>query len=119
MFSAELQYAILLLDEVRNSPNHEPITIEALAEKYALSEEFMYKVARKLRMAEFVASVRGPGGGYVAGKNLTDASFWEVYETIHFQNSLLKAATVKKKANAILELTHDDFKLALSNLKLR
>lgn len=68
LLTKDVEYAVAILKEVKLSTS--PTKIANIASKHSLSSPFLEQVARKLRKAGYITSVRGPGGGYVAGDKL-------------------------------------------------
>jgi len=66
------QYAIVALTNIkRKNPNGEanPVRIEEISKEEGLSQHYLEQLFRKLRNANIVRSIRGPGGGYVLKGN--------------------------------------------------
>jgi len=63
MLQAKTQYAIVLLSEVKGAIT--PIHIADVARDHKINLEFLKQVARLLRLAGLLKSIRGPGGGYI------------------------------------------------------
>ncbi len=59
-------------------------TIDHAAENLGLSASFMEQVARKLRLAGVLQSVRGPGGGYELAGEPTVADVLDALSPINF-----------------------------------
>jgi Rrf2 family protein len=72
--------ALQLLGVINQCPPHHPLTAQQLAESVGLSLSYVEALIRDLRVAGYLSSVRGPGGGYVAGPKLSQASAGDVYE---------------------------------------
>lgn len=54
-------YAATVIDELQAN---ETKTLTEISKKHSFSEMFLQQVARKLKLAGILGSVRGPGGGY-------------------------------------------------------
>jgi Rrf2 family iron-sulfur cluster assembly transcriptional regulator len=61
--------AITILKELNHTT---PVKLDEVVQKFKLSGHFAYQIARKLRNAGLVKTVRGPGGGFCLNKeNIT------------------------------------------------
>lgn len=60
----------------------DPVTTRQAAEKLDASEAHLSKIFQQLVRNEYVASTRGPGGGFVLKKDASRISLKEIYETI-------------------------------------
>jgi len=68
------RYAIVAIVDMALHEESGPITLAALAEKQDISISYLEQIFAKLKKADIVKSVRGPGGGYVVrgdGKDIT------------------------------------------------
>lgn len=67
MLTAKVQYAIVLLDEInKKSSESKAVRLKDIADKHSINIDLLEQVARRLRIAGIISSVRGPGGGYLA-----------------------------------------------------
>ena len=62
--------------------NEELISLKPIAEQFEISEHHLSKVLQRLVKAGFLKSIKGPKGGFKILPDKTDATFWEIYETI-------------------------------------
>jgi len=62
--TAQEEYGIRILLRIANSDSPDGITIPRLSEAEGLSQHYVAKLCRLLRMNEFIKSTRGKEGGY-------------------------------------------------------
>jgi Rrf2 family iron-sulfur cluster assembly transcriptional regulator len=62
--STKGRYAMVALCDIALQPAGTLVTLGEIAERQAISLPYLEQLFVKLRRAELVASVRGPGGGY-------------------------------------------------------
>lgn len=117
MFTADVQYAILIIKEVREKTNFEPVTMQGLSDRYGLKLEFLFKIARKLRIAGYIKAVRGPGGGYLAARDLSEIKYWILYRDLHPSHEL-KLVSNSKKAQQQITRLHEEMRLLLYQFKI-
>ena len=62
--------------------NGEVFAAEATAKKLGMTYSYFNKVASKIRMAGFLKSVQGPGGGYRIAKNPADITLYDIIQVM-------------------------------------
>lgn len=63
ILTKDIEYSVIIISCLKNQTR--PVKLEDIAKSKGLSLHFLEQVARKLRIAGYVKSVRGPGGGYI------------------------------------------------------
>lgn len=91
MITAKVQYALTLLKEVRDQADGRPVKLKLVSAKHQLDLNFLEQVARALRIHGALRSVRGPGGGYVAGRELSGMNLLEVMDAVEAARQLKNA----------------------------
>ncbi|MGR3802301.1 Fe-S cluster assembly transcriptional regulator IscR [Marinibacterium profundimaris] len=62
--STKGRYAMVALADIALQPAEELVTLSAIAQRQKISLPYLEQLFVKLRRANLVVSVRGPGGGY-------------------------------------------------------
>ena len=62
--STKGRYAMVALADIALQPEGQLVTLAGIAERQDISLPYLEQLFVKLRRADLVASVRGPGGGY-------------------------------------------------------
>ena len=62
--STKGRYAVMALAELAREAGDAPVSLGQIAAGQKISQEYLEQLFAKLRRAELVESVRGPGGGY-------------------------------------------------------
>lgn len=70
--------AVLSLAEV--SSDGKPVSIKSIAEREDISAEFLEQIFFKLRKANMIRSVRGPGGGFFFARPLDKITLMDIIE---------------------------------------
>jgi len=74
--------------------SQEPILAKQIAGALSIPREFLNKVMQQLVRAGFLASVRGPGGGFVLAKDPKDITIFDIVKEIDgtewFESCLLR-----------------------------
>lgn len=66
--STKGQYGVRAMFEIAEGYDRGPITIKEISERQAVSVSFLEQILNKLRKADIIKSVKGPGGGYILTK---------------------------------------------------
>jgi Rrf2 family iron-sulfur cluster assembly transcriptional regulator len=69
-----------------------PITRRKIAERHGISPHYMAHLFRRLRQAQLVQAVRGPGGGYELGRDAATIRVAEVLQAVEGPLSVSECA---------------------------
>jgi Rrf2 family iron-sulfur cluster assembly transcriptional regulator len=97
----------VLLKEVRDQADGRPVKLKLVAQKHQLDLNFLEQVARALRIHAVLRSVRGPGGGYVASRELTGMTLLEVMDAVEAAKQL-KQAVPSEEGGQFCQAIHSE-----------
>lgn len=117
MITAKVQYALVLLKEIRDKADGRPIKLKDVAKAHELDLNFLEQVARNLRLANVLRSVRGPGGGYVTGRELAGMSLLEVMDAVDAAKKL-KHAVASEDGKLLNEAVHSELMIRISTIQV-
>jgi Rrf2 family protein len=80
--SAQDEYGLRILLQIARSQPEEGLSIAQLSELEGLSNAYIAKLTRTLRMAGFISSTRGQKGGYVLAKPVDEIIIKDVLEVL-------------------------------------
>jgi Rrf2 family protein len=80
VMSKKFNLALKVLGSISQCSPNRPVTADELARLLDLSVSYVETLVRPLRLAGLVFSVRGPGGGYLPGAKLSEATAGDVYQ---------------------------------------
>ncbi len=80
--SAQDEYGIRVLIRIAREETEDGLSIAQLCEAEGLSQSYMAKVTRSLRMAGLIESTRGRKGGYILGKPADQIRISEVLDAL-------------------------------------
>lgn len=115
MITAKVQYALVLLKEIRDQEDGRPIKLKIVSQKHQLDLNFLEQVARALRMHQVLRSVRGPGGGYVASRELKGMTLLEVMDAVEAAKQL-KQAVPSEEGGQFCQAAHAEVTKKLSEI---
>jgi len=70
-----------MLDLASNGST-KPVTFDLISQRQNISLSYLEQLFAKLRKAELVKSVRGPGGGYLLNVNAEEVSLTQIIEAV-------------------------------------
>lgn len=80
--STKGRYAMVALVDLAIAPADELVTLSQIAERQDLSLTYLEQLFVKLRRANLVVSVRGPGGGYRLARSADAIRVSEIFEAV-------------------------------------
>jgi len=80
--STKGRYAMVALADIALCPEGELVTLGEVAERQSISLPYLEQLFVKLRRAELVTSVRGPGGGYRLARNASDIRVVDILSAV-------------------------------------
>lgn len=72
------RYAVMALVDLATANPDGPVPLSDIAERQNISLSYLEQLFAKLRKANIVKSVRGPGGGYLLAKGADNTSVGEI-----------------------------------------
>ncbi|MBI4724841.1 MAG: Rrf2 family transcriptional regulator [Rhodomicrobium sp.] len=82
LLSTKGRYAVMAIMEVAKQSDSTPLSLAGIAERLELSLAYLEQLFMKLRRKGLVQSVRGPGGGYVLGRDADTISIAEIMTAV-------------------------------------
>lgn len=80
--STKAQYAVRAMVRLNLSSDDAPVSSKAIAEQEDISLSFLEQIFVKLRRAQMVRSIRGPGGGYVLNRPAAEIRIDEIIQSV-------------------------------------
>ena len=90
------RYAVTAMLDLAIHSDRGPVSLSEISKRQEISLSYLEQLFSKLRKADLVASVRGPGGGYKLGRGL-DAIF--VAQIVDAVNESIDATSCGGKGN--------------------
>lgn len=90
------RYAVTAMLDLALHCEQGPVSLADISTRQGISLSYLEQLFAKLRRAEVVKSVRGPGGGYRLGADLSDISVAAVVDAV---NESLDATRCEGKGN--------------------
>ncbi|WP_120635481.1 Rrf2 family transcriptional regulator [Ruegeria sp. EL01] len=80
--STKGRYAMVALADIALQPTDKLVTLGEISERQDISLPYLEQLFVKLRRAELVASVRGPGGGYRLARSASEIRVVEILSAV-------------------------------------
>ncbi|MDX8377741.1 MAG: Rrf2 family transcriptional regulator [Mariprofundales bacterium] len=80
--SNRAQYAVSAMVDLMNNQKAGPVTLSSISERQHISLSYLEQMFRCLREGGLVRSVRGPGGGYLVGKEAGHISIADIVTAV-------------------------------------
>lgn len=76
------RYAVTAMLDVALHSTHGPVPLADISERQEISLSYLEQLFSRLRKEQLVSSVRGPGGGYLLGREPLDIAIGEVIRAV-------------------------------------
>ncbi|MEG3765707.1 Fe-S cluster assembly transcriptional regulator IscR [Alteromonas sp. 14N.309.X.WAT.G.H12] len=76
------RYAVTAMLDVALHSTQGPVPLADISERQEISLSYLEQLFSRLRKEQLVDSVRGPGGGYLLGRDATDIAVGEVIRAV-------------------------------------
>jgi Rrf2 family iron-sulfur cluster assembly transcriptional regulator len=100
------RYAVTAMLDLASNDTQKPITLDVISERQNISLSYLEQLFAKLRRANLVKSVRGPGGGYLLDAQAKDISLAEIIEAVDENIDLRRCKGMNKCNNGRQCISH-------------
>ena len=76
------RYAVTAMLDLASNESTSSVTLDLISQRQNISLSYLEQLFAKLRKAELVKSVRGPGGGYLLNINAEEVSLTQIIEAV-------------------------------------
>ena len=76
------RYAVRAMLDLTFYSNGNPVRLQEISNRQAISLHYLEQLFRKLRTGRVVKSVRGPGGGYVLARSMDEISIKDILDCV-------------------------------------
>lgn len=88
--STKGRYATVALVDIALQPQDRPVTLGEISDRQSISLPYLEQLFVKLRRADLVTSVRGPGGGYRLARPASEIRVSEIMQAVDESVDALK-----------------------------
>lgn len=76
------RYALRAILNLASASQERPVSIKQIAQEEAISPEFLEQIFFRLKKAELIRSVRGPGGGFLLNRSTDDITVKALFDAV-------------------------------------
>lgn len=76
------RYAVTAMLDLASNDTGKPVTLDIISQRQNISLSYLEQLFAKLRRANLVKSVRGPGGGYLLDAAAKDITLTQIVEAV-------------------------------------
>ena len=111
MLTTKSRYAVMAIVEVVSSQSTRPIKLADISNKQTIPLNYLEQIFLKLKKANIVKSVKGPGGGYCLNVPAESLNIIEITDAVE-ENTKMTRCSVDKtcRKNGAKCMTHDLWK---------
>ena len=93
ILTTKARYAVMAVIEISEEKNSQPTSLQAISEKQKISLSYLEQIFACLKKDGIVASVKGPGGGYVLGKKREEITVADIIKAIGEHVKMTRCST--------------------------
>lgn len=93
ILTTKARYAVMAVIEISEEKNSQPISLQTISEKQKISLSYLEQIFACLKKDGIVASVKGPGGGYVLGKKREEITVADIIKAIGEHVKMTRCST--------------------------
>lgn len=111
MLTTKSRYAVMAIVEVVSSQSTRPIKLADISNKQTIPLNYLEQIFLKLKKANIVKSVKGPGGGYCLNVPAESLNIIEIIDAVEENTKMTRCSVDKScRKNGAKCMTHDLWK---------
>ena len=96
ILTTKARYAVMAVLEIADEPNGQPLSLLAISKRQKISLSYLEQIFSRLKKAGIVSAIKGPGGGYVLGKNRDEITMAQIIKAIGEPIQMTRCKSDKK-----------------------
>ena len=93
--STKGRYAVMAMADLAQASSAGPVTLSDIASRQSISLSYLEQLFAKLRRADIVSSVRGPGGGYKLSRGIDETRISDIIMAVDEPRSATRCSDAK------------------------
>lgn len=90
------RYAVMAVIEIADDKSNKAVSLLTISQRQNISLSYLEQIFASLRKSGIVKSIKGPGGGYILGKNREEITVAEIIKAIGEPIKMTRCKDVKK-----------------------
>jgi Rrf2 family iron-sulfur cluster assembly transcriptional regulator len=100
ILTTKARYAVMAVMELADEKNSAPLSLAEISKRQEISLSYLEQIFARLRKSGIVSSIKGPGGGYVLGKDYGKITIAEIIKAMGEPIKMTRCGNVKKSCIA-------------------
>jgi Rrf2 family iron-sulfur cluster assembly transcriptional regulator len=96
ILTTKARYAVMAVIEIADNKSNQPVSLLTISKRQKISLSYLEQIFASLRKSGIVESVKGPGGGYILGKNRNIVTVAEIIKAIGEPIKMTRCNNVQK-----------------------
>ncbi len=111
MLTTKSRYAVMAILEVASNEPMQPMKLSEISQRQTIPLNYLEQIFLKLKKANIVKSIKGPGGGYYLNATSESLNIIEIIDAVE-ENTKMTRCSVDKtcRKNGVKCMTHDLWK---------
>lgn len=96
ILTTKARYAVMAVIDIADSDSDQPISLVTISERQKISLSYLEQIFARLKKSGLVKSIKGPGGGYVLGKDAKKITIDQIIKAMDEPIKMTRCSNVKK-----------------------
>ena len=96
MLTTKSRYAIMAILEIASNYSNTPIKVSDISDSQDISLTYLEQIFVKLKRANLVTAVKGPGGGYLLNYNIDEITIFDIIKAVDENIKMTRCSKDKK-----------------------
>lgn len=96
MLTTKSRYAIMAILEIASNDSNAPVKMHDISNKQDISLSYLEQIFVKLKRANLVIAVKGPGGGYLLNYNIDEITIFDIVKAVDENIKMTRCSKDKK-----------------------
>jgi Rrf2 family iron-sulfur cluster assembly transcriptional regulator len=96
MLTTKGRYAVMAMVEIASTDSHSPLKLANISVRQSIPQNYLEQIFLKLRKADLVKAVKGPGGGYLLNLSKEDITIINIIDAVEENTKMTRCSTNKE-----------------------
>lgn len=96
ILTTKARYAVIAVLEIADDSSGQPLSLLTISQRQKISLSYLEQIFSHLKKSGIVSSVKGPGGGYVLGRNREEITVAQIVKAIGEPIKMTRCKTENK-----------------------
>lgn len=100
LLTTKARYAVMAVIDIADSDSNQPVSLLTISERQNISLSYLEQIFSRLKKSGIVESVKGPGGGYVLGRDRKKITINEIIKAMGETIKMTRCSDTKKSCTS-------------------